>query len=383
MFLSSNMTTNKTDCNMKNTYSICFLLAAILVLPFVLSYAQNPEGERRLLILTTSGGAPAAHAPSHTDGSDDIQNATAAQKGLATATQITKLDGIAALATVDQTSIVGITGTVAQFNTAITDATLSGNNTGDQTSIVGITGTTAEFNTALTDGSFATGGGTATGSNTTDVTLAGALDYITITGQVITVGSIDLTADVTGNLPFSNIVDATGASILVGRGSAGGGGDFQEITLGSTFTMCGTTLNVSSPVGIEVTQTAGISSSSCSLADVCTCNFKLAASELNGTGTYIVHYFANMEQSSGCGVGGSIGIWTTDCGDIGVSRTQWQQSAGACAMVGTPEFSLYSHAKVVLNDCTDTIRGRFSRIGGASGSATIGNRSLYVQQIKP
>jgi len=36
------------------------------------------------------------HAGKHVDGSDDIQDATAAQKGLATATQITKLDGIAA-----------------------------------------------------------------------------------------------------------------------------------------------------------------------------------------------------------------------------------------------------------------------------------------------
>ena len=44
--------------------------------------------------------APAVHAPSHTDGSDDIQSATAAQKGVATATQITKLDAIAALADV-------------------------------------------------------------------------------------------------------------------------------------------------------------------------------------------------------------------------------------------------------------------------------------------
>jgi hypothetical protein len=38
------------------------------------------------------------HAASHTDGTDDIQDATAAQKGLATAAQITKLDGIEALA---------------------------------------------------------------------------------------------------------------------------------------------------------------------------------------------------------------------------------------------------------------------------------------------
>ena len=40
--------------------------------------------------------AAAIHADRHVNGSDDIQNATAAQKGLATATQITKLDGIAA-----------------------------------------------------------------------------------------------------------------------------------------------------------------------------------------------------------------------------------------------------------------------------------------------
>jgi len=45
---------------------------------------------------------PTAHASEHTNGTDDIQNATAAQKGLATATQITKLDGIETSATADQ-----------------------------------------------------------------------------------------------------------------------------------------------------------------------------------------------------------------------------------------------------------------------------------------
>lgn len=43
----------------------------------------------------TGSNAPQAHAASHTDGSDDVQDATASQKGLATAAQITKLDGIA------------------------------------------------------------------------------------------------------------------------------------------------------------------------------------------------------------------------------------------------------------------------------------------------
>jgi hypothetical protein len=44
-----------------------------------------------------------SHASSHTDGTDDIQDATNTQKGLATAAQITKLDGIEAGATADQT----------------------------------------------------------------------------------------------------------------------------------------------------------------------------------------------------------------------------------------------------------------------------------------
>ncbi len=39
---------------------------------------------------------PKTHAATHTNGTDDVQSATAAQKGLATAAQITKLDGIEA-----------------------------------------------------------------------------------------------------------------------------------------------------------------------------------------------------------------------------------------------------------------------------------------------
>ncbi len=47
-------------------------------------------------------GALPNHASNHTDGTDDIQPATAAQKGVATAAQITKLDNIETAATADQ-----------------------------------------------------------------------------------------------------------------------------------------------------------------------------------------------------------------------------------------------------------------------------------------
>lgn len=58
-----------------------------------------------------------------------------------------------------------------------------------------------------------------------------------------TFGAVSLTADVSGDLPFSSLVQASAASKLVGRGSAAGAGDFQEIILGTNLSLSGTTLN--------------------------------------------------------------------------------------------------------------------------------------------
>jgi len=84
----------------------------------------------------------------------------------------------------------------------------SGTNTGDQTSIVGITGTTAEFNTALSDADFATGGGTATGTNTGDQTdMSGISD--TLANFNTSVSDANLADD-------AEVVKKTGAQTIAG-----------------------------------------------------------------------------------------------------------------------------------------------------------------------
>lgn len=61
---------------------------------------------------------------------------------------------------------------------------------------------------------------------------------------------VNLANGVSGDLPFANLVPATAASKLVGRGAAAGAGDFEEVTLGTGLTMTGTTLSGSAGGGV-------------------------------------------------------------------------------------------------------------------------------------
>lgn len=96
--------------------------------------------------------------------------------------------------------------------------------------------------------------GTLAGTNSGDVTLAGTPNYLTIAAQVITRALIDLASHITGRLPLANFVQASGASKILGRGSASGGGDFEELTLGTGISLTGTTLSAAgtgAPVGAQ------------------------------------------------------------------------------------------------------------------------------------
>jgi len=106
---------------------------------------------------------------------------------------------------------------------------LSGTNTGDQTSIVGITGTKAQFNTAVTDGDILyVGDVTTNATHTGEVTGSGALtvDKTAITGKtaVTAVGTdyvLISDTDDSGNLKKALVSDFGGA------GGTPGGADTQ------------------------------------------------------------------------------------------------------------------------------------------------------------
>lgn len=90
-------------------------------------------------------------------------------------------------------TVSGITATMVGLGN-VPNLSFSGSNTGDQTSIVGITGSLAQFNTALSDADFATGGGTATGTNTGDNAVnsnySGLLTNATHTGDATGSGAL-------------------------------------------------------------------------------------------------------------------------------------------------------------------------------------------------
>ena len=83
--------------------------------------------------------------------------------------------------------------------------------------------------------------------NSTNVTLAGSLDYLTISGQEITRGAIVLTTDVSGTLPVGN--GGTGATTLGDNRVLTGAGS-SAISAEANMTFDGSTLAVTGDVNI-------------------------------------------------------------------------------------------------------------------------------------
>lgn len=118
-----------------------------------------------------------------------------------------------------------------------------------------VTGTLAAGNGGTGITALGTGVATALGVNVgTDgafVVKGGALGTPS-SGTLTSCTGLPLTTGVTGDLPFSSLVQASGASKLAGRGDSGAG-DYQEISLGTGLSMSGTTLSATGTGGTVTT----------------------------------------------------------------------------------------------------------------------------------
>jgi hypothetical protein len=122
---------------------------------------------------------PTAHAASHTNGTDDIQNATAAQKGLMTAAYASKLDGIEAGAQVNVATNLSYTAASRLLESSTgTDVTLPLFASGAAGLVPASGGGTTNFLRA--DGTFAAPAGS--GGAIVKVVAAVKTDTATVTG---------------------------------------------------------------------------------------------------------------------------------------------------------------------------------------------------------
>lgn len=143
-------------------------------------------------------------------------------------------------------------------------------------------------------------GSNLSGTNTGDQT-------ITLTGDVTGSGAGSFAATIANDaVTFAKMQNASAASKLLGRGSAAGAGDFEELTLGSGLTLTGTNLSASGGsaevfIYLNADYTLTSTTSAQKLFNT-TANGRLTISE---TGLYLFEasiFITNMSASNGNGI---------------------------------------------------------------------------------
>ena len=217
-----------------------------------------------------------------------------------------------------------------------------------------LTVTTGDANRVLT----LTGDASIAGTNTGDVTLAGTPDYITISGQTITRGLIDLATDVTGQLPLANggtganLTDPNADRILFWDDSAGA---VTWLTAGTGLTISGTTISAS----------GGGGGSGWVLIDEQEVTSAQAAVTFDGvfTSTYD-HYMITIYDAKCSSSGNNLNLWwrngTTDVNSATAGSANLFQSGGVYG-VSNSNASGYGHK---LSHGSRTVSGANASVSG-------------------
>jgi len=173
-----------------------------------------------------------------------------------------------------------------------------------------------------------------------DVTLTGN-DYLTISGQAITVGDVDLTTDVTGTLPVGSggtgLTSLGSANQVLAVNSTADGLEFQTISGSGTVTSVtvtgsdGIEIDSGSPITSSGTIALGINATSLSthlgLGSLAT-QSTITESQISDLGSYITASSTDTLTNKS----GNISQWTNDSGYLTAETNDLSNVSGTLAI---------------------------------------------------
>ena len=221
--------------------------------------------------------------------------------------------------------------------------------------------------------------------NSTDVTLAGSLNYLTISGQAITRNAIDLTTDVTGALPVANggtgATSASAARTALGVDAAGTDNS-TDVTLAS---VTGNYLSIS---GQEITAgtipvTLGGTGSTTASAARTALGVDAAGTD-NSTNVTLASVSSNYLSLSGQEItAGTVPVALGGTGSTTASAARTALGLGTVATTASTDYATAAQGSTadsalqdVADDSTPQLGGNLDVNGNSIVSASAGNIAI-------